>query len=335
LPPTACYHPAFRPTRNGILIWTASFVILPASPKRLDKTIFLGNISQYIVFATGRIEPMGKSAREALTTAVARILRPLVRILLKNGISYRTFADIARSQFVEIARTEFGVGGRKQSVSRIAVITGLTRKEVSRLLDATAASDRQESDRYHRAARVVAGWRRDEAFCKPNGAPGTLSIKGPGPSFQELVLRYGGDVPYRAVLDELLLAGVVERPSENQVRLIKPAYLPQGDEAMKLHILGADTAYLVDTIGRNLRATRPEEALFQRKVLYDNLPDEALPALRRLSSESAQRLLEELDRWLSRHDRDANPEVRGCGRNTAGIGIYYFEEPTPDKDQTA
>lgn len=279
---------------------------------------------------------MEKSTREALTAAVARILRPLVRILLKNGISYRTFADIARGQFVEVAQKEFGVEGRKQSVSRIAVITGLTRKEVSRLLDTSKSTDREESDRYHRASRVVAGWRRDEEFRKANGKPATLSIRGRENSFQELVMRYGGDVPYRAVLDELLLVGVVECPEHDRVELLKHAYLPDGDEAMKLHILGIDTAYLIDTIARNLRAGKSDvEAFFQRKVLYDHLPDEVLPALRRLSSNSAQALLEKLDSWLSGHDRDVNPKLEGSGRNTAGIGIYYFEGPTGDKDQAS
>ena len=87
---------------------------------------------------------MKKSTQEALTAAVARILRPLVRILLKNGISYQTFANIARNQFVEIAQKEFCVEGRKQSVSRIAVITGLTRKEVGRYLKFSVPYDREK-----------------------------------------------------------------------------------------------------------------------------------------------------------------------------------------------
>jgi len=115
------------------------------------------------------------------------------------------------------------------------------------------------------------------------------------------------------------------------VKLIEQAYLPRGDEEMKLHILGVDTSYLIDTIRHNLYENELE-AFFQRKVLYDNLPDEMLPTLRRLSSNNAQALLEKLDIWLSRHDRDVNSQIKGSGRNTAGIGIYYFEEPFSKKD---
>ena len=66
---------------------------------------------------------------------------------------------------------------------------------------------------------------------------------------------------------------------------------------------------------------------FQRKVAYDNLPDEALPAFRKLSTKQAQKLLEKMDEWLAENDRDVNPSVKGIGRNLAGLGIYYFEEP--------
>jgi hypothetical protein len=269
---------------------------------------------------------MEKNKGQILAAALSRILNPLVRILLRNGISYKTFAEIARSQFVEVARQQSGIGGRKQSVSRIAVITGLTRKEVSRLLKYSVPKDSDKSDRYHRAARVVSGWLRDKAYWGHGRRPTALPITGPGKTFQQLVKRYGGDVPHRAVLDELLNAGIVARVDEDRVKLIERAYMPRGDESMKLHILGIDTAYLIETIRHNLMSDGSDPR-FQRKVLYDNLPDEALPALRKLSSRSAQALLEKLDGWLSSQDRDVNPKVGGQGRNTAGVGIYYFEEP--------
>jgi len=269
---------------------------------------------------------MKKSKHQMLAAAVARILKPLIRILLRNGVSYGTFADIAKSQFVEVARKEFGIEGRKQSISRVAVITGLTRKEVQRHVRVRQPNDAESADRYNRAARVIGGWRRDEQFLDHRGKPAILAITGDGGTFQELVRRYSGDVPHRAVLDELVAEGGAERLDGDRVKLIDRAYLPRADESMKLHILGADTAFLIDTIDHNLK--REQQApRFQRKVLYDNLPDEALSEFQRLSSRAAQNLLEKLDRWLSDHDRDTQPDIKGSGRNIAGLGIYYFEKP--------
>ena len=269
---------------------------------------------------------MEKNKYQILAAAVARILRPLIRILLRNGVSYGTFADIAKNQFVEVARKEFAIEGRKQTISRLAVVTGLTRKEVHRTLRQSRPDDRSSTDRYNRAARVIAGWRRDKDFLSPRGSPLALPVSGPGNTFQELVRRYSGDIPHRAVLDELAAEGTVRVSDNDQARLIERAYVPKADESMKLHILGVDTAYLIDAIGHNLRmGDAPPK--FQRKVLYDNLPDDVLPEFRRLSRNYSQKLLEKLDSWLSIRDRDANPNVSGDGRNVAGLGIFYIEAP--------
>ncbi len=275
---------------------------------------------------------MENNQRQVLFAAIVRIMRPLIRILLRNGISFQTFADIAKNQFVEVARTEFGIEGRKQSTSRIAVITGLTRKEVNRIFRLSFPGDQKTAERYNRASRVISGWRRDGDFLDSEGRPAVLGLSGPARSFQELVKRYSGDMPYRAVLDELIAQRVVQREGDMRVKLMERAYLPRANEAMKLHILGTDTGYLIDTIGHNMW---PGESgpRFQRKVLYDNLPDEALPALRRRSSKMGQALLEKLDKIISRQDRDVNPAASGSGRNTAGIGIYYFEEPYVERSE--
>ncbi len=275
---------------------------------------------------------MENNQHQILLAAIARMMRPLIRILLRNGISFQTFADIAKNQFVGVARSEFGIEGRKQSTSRIAVITGLTRKEVTRISRLSLPADQKAAERYNRASRVIAGWRRDADFLDSEGTPSVLALSGPAGTFQELVKRYSGDMPYRAVLDELVGQGLVQREGNMRVKLMERAYLPKADAAMKLHILGTDTGYLIDTIGHNLRPG-DSEPRFQRKVLYDNLPDEALPALHRRSSKMGQALLEKLDKIFSRNDRDVNPDAGGSGRNTAGIGIYYFEKPHAERSE--
>jgi len=275
---------------------------------------------------------MENNQRQILLAAIGRMMRPLIRILLRNGISFQTFADIAKNQFVEVARSEFGIEGRKQSTSRIAVITGLTRKEVTRIFRLSFPGDQKAAERYNRASRVVSGWRRDGDFLDSEGTPAVLALSGPAGTFQELVKRYSGDMPYRAVLDELVAQGVAQREGNMRVKLKERAYLPKADAAMKLHILGTDTEYLIDTIGHNLQPGASEPR-FQRKVLYDNLPDEVVPALRRRSSKMGQALLEKLDKIFSRHDRDVNPDAGGSGRNTAGIGIYYFEKPHGERSE--
>lgn len=271
---------------------------------------------------------MTQKVTKALSAAILRMLRPLVRLLLRHGISYGTFADLAKWVYVDVADKEFSVAGRKQTVSRVSVLTGLSRKEVARIQAIETPDDQVVMQQYNRAARVISGWLRDEKFSDAKGQPNTLPLEGKD-SFAELVKAYSGDLPARAILDELLRVKAVELNDDN-VELLTHAYVPADGEEEKLHILGTDVALLINTIDHNLESTESKPH-FQRKVAYDNLPEEALPLLREISSEKAQALLEELDRYLVKHDRDSNPETKGSGRKRAGLGIYYFEEDIPEE----
>ncbi len=276
---------------------------------------------------------MNTNHLKSLSSAVLRLLRPLVRILLRKGVSYGTFADWAKWVYVDIAMKEFTIKDKKQSTSRISVLTGLSRKEVKRLQEIARPEDGGRDEKYNRAARVIAAWRRERDFLNADGEPSVLSITGPWATFSEIVRRYSGDVPVRAILDELLRIGAVEQLDNGKISLLAKAYIPEINEADKLHILGTDVAHLITTIDHNLKSESTKKSRLQRKVAYDNLPDEILPAFRKLSTKRAQNLLENLDKWLAEHDCDVNPSVQGSGRNIAGLGIYYFEEPYSSEDQ--
>jgi len=261
---------------------------------------------------------------KAITAAVTNILRPLVRLLLRNGIPYRTFSDIAKRVYVDVATEEFGIPGRKQSKSRVSILTGLSRKEVLRVRRLPAPDDLGAGERYNRAARVIAGWVRDLRFRDGSGNPAELPFEGGAASFRELVKAYSGDAPARAVLDELLRVETVRRNPDGKIRLLERSYIPKTGEIDKIGILGVDASDLIATIDHNIR--KPDTPFFQRKVCYDNLPLEALPELEKKAAERGQVLLESMDRWMSARDRDVNPAVSGTGRARAGIGIYYFRE---------
>src|SRR5512139_558758 len=225
----------------------------------------------------------------ALSAAVTTLLRPLVRLLLRNGIPYRTFSDIAKRVYVDVAMEEFGIPGRKQSKSRVSVITGLTRKEVLRVRRLPSPDDLGAVERYNRAARVIGGWVRDPRFHRESGRPMDLPIEGDAACFAELVKIYSGDAPARAVLDELLRVGTVERTQDGKVRLLERSFIPKTGEIEKIGILGVDASDLIATIDHNIR--KSGDAYFHRKVSYDNLPSETLPEFRGIAAERAQGLL--------------------------------------------
>lgn len=261
---------------------------------------------------------------KAIAAAITNLLRPLVMFLLRNGVPYQTFADIAKRVYVDLATEKFDIPGRKQSKSRVSILTGLSRREVLRVKRLPAQDDLGALDRINRAARVIAGWVRDRGFSDESGQPTNLPFDGGDICFLQLVKAYSGDAPARAVLDELMRVGVVERAPDGRIRLLERSYIPRTGEIDKIGILGTDTADLIATIDHNIHQSG--DPFYQRKVCYDNLPSEALPELKKLAGEQSQALLEHMDRWMSERDRDVNPRVPGTGRVRAGVGIYYFQE---------
>jgi len=279
----------------------------------------MGDSSQIMNDGSG-----SQTINRALMSAVFRILKTLIRLLLRHGVPFQAFSDMAKHAYVEVARDDFGIPGRKPTTSRIAVLTGLTRKEIQKLLESALQPDSETAERYNRAARVVSGWIRDRDFSGVDAQPSSLDLDGANGTFADLVRRYSGDMPPRAVLDELLRVGAVEKLGDGRVKLVARAYIPRSSDRDMLAILGSDVADLIGSIDHNLQHT--DDPRFQRKVMYDNLSREGVAKFRDLSAARAQGLIEYLDSWLSQHDRDVNPTVDGTGRMRAGLGIFYFEE---------
>lgn len=271
----------------------------------------------------------------ALNAAVLKLLRPLCRLLLRHHVPFAAFEELAKHTYVQVALEDFGIPGKKPTLSRASILTGLTRKDVTRLASDTAPERAASDEGYNRAARVLTGWARDPDFHGPDGQPRMLApLDGPD-SFAALVKRYSGDMPARAVLDELLRVGAVAERDDGRLELLTAGYVPRGSEVDKLGILGSDVADLIATIDHNLQHADTDPR-FQRKVMYTEFPASQLPAFRKLSTAQAQALLERFDRWLAEHQDNEQADGETQPAMRVGMGIYYFEEPlvpTPRKGQ--
>ena len=267
---------------------------------------------------------MSKSLNQALSAAVLRILRPLVAVLLRHGMAYGTFAELARKAYVEEGFARAEASGKRPTVSGVSALTGLTRKETKRLRELDFIDDQSSSQRYSRAIRVISGWTNDPRFQTPEGEPAVLPMDGAEASFTALVKEYSGDIPPAAMLSVLQDSGTVAT-GEQGVVLQEKAYIPSATPLEKISILGSDVAELTHTIGHNLGA-EPGQRYFQRKVSNVLLHPDAVPAFRELSTRKSQLLLEEYHSWLSNHEIDPEQEhaVEPC---YVAVGIYYSDYP--------
>jgi hypothetical protein len=258
----------------------------------------------------------------AMGNMLARLLKPLVRLLLKHSFPYSAFEEIAKRVYVEVAMEDSGETGRKPSVSRAAVITGLTRKDVSALLARPWTGLDSDATHYNRAARVVTAWVRDESLRQADGRPRPLSAA----EFAELVKRSSGDMPVRAVLDELVRLGSIAEIEEGKLELVDRGFIPSENMLAKVHILGTDGSELLETIIFNIEHGVGTSPRFQRKVMHTGIPLHAIPAFRELSSKKGQAMLELFDSWLAQRDLSAVEQKDWPASARVGVGIYYYEQ---------
>ena len=263
---------------------------------------------------------------DALSSALYRVFVALARICVRHGVPHDLVSEQLKRAFVRVAHDEFPIPGRKQSASRVALLTGIHRKEIARMRDSESPAGDDAAERIASSASVIAGWRRDNDFADGRGLPAALPFDEGEPNFIDLVRGYvGGDVPARAVLDELERVGAVDRLKDGRIRLLASAYTPTNTSAEGIAILGDDVSDLVATIDHNL-AGEEGRPLFQRKVSYDNLPVEAIEGLLVKVDTEGQSVLEKLDRSISRHDRDSNVKAKGTGRKRLMVGVYCYTD---------
>ena len=265
---------------------------------------------------------------ESLQKAVTRVLSPLVRLLLRHGVSHAEFATWAKQAYVTEATTHFGIDHKKPTVSRIAIVTGINRKEVKRIIDLPADVNIGMA-KHNRAVRVVTGWLQDQDYLDNDGEPLSLTYGDSNDTFNQLVKRYSGDVPARALLDELIRVGTVQR-IDDQVTLLSKGYIPRESEDAMLEVFATSAADLLTTLDHNLGTDGTRR--LQMSVAYDNVTGDGLEHFRRLSADKALKLLRDLDSSLSKYDREINPQVSGEGRYRTGLGVYLIEQTLEDTD---
>jgi Family of unknown function (DUF6502) len=155
-----------------------------------------------------------KHARRRLVrrnAGVKELLTELAVVLLQTGITPKHFAELAKQAFVEAAGTLSKFSNGKINRSRVAVMTGLSRAEVKRLLSGHLSMTASVPAQQSRGERVISGWMSDPRFLDGRGRPQRLPIAGAKVSFASLVRKFGGDVPHRAVLEELRRLRVVRQ----------------------------------------------------------------------------------------------------------------------------
>jgi len=268
---------------------------------------------------------------DSLLRALRHLLRPLVRLLLEHEITYPLLASILKSVYAEVALRDFPIEGKRQTDSRLSLLTGIHRKDVKRL--------RREVATRHVAppsvslgAQLVGRWTGSHAYLDREGRPRPLPRLGgaKGPSFESLVASLSKDIRPRAVLDEWLRLGVAHLDAEDRVCLNVDAFVPSRGFEEKAYFFGRNLHDHIAAAGHNLSGRRPP--LLERSVYYGGLTRESVVELAKLSTRLAMEALQAVNRRaLELRKRDAGKRTARLRMNFGG---YFFHSDADEGEDT-
>ena len=260
-----------------------------------------------------------------LQLPLARLLRPLVVLFIRCGITFPALCDLLRELYVNVAEHDFTLAGKEQTDSRVTLLTGIHRKEVARLRGAGAPVSVVPMA-ISRTSRIFARWLSAPDFTDPAGQPLPLSrtadSKTHGPSFEALVTSVTRDVRPRAVLDEWLDRNLVSLDAEGRVVLTEAAFVPSSGSDQQLYYFGRNLHDHIAAAVGNVIGDKPR--FMERAVHYDGLSKGLAEQLEANSREIAMAA-------LTKANKIANT---ACDTDSGGawrwnFGVYVYREEGP------
>jgi len=336
----ACSHiPASALSRTDSLLeycFSSSRVERSDEPRRkagpTEKNVALFSyLRQYVSHIGIRGESVARISPSATQAFFLRLLRPVAKIMLRHGVSYRDLAELCKRVYVSAATDEFGLDGRPANVSRVAMLTGMTRRDVRKVRLGLDTDEEKILARLNNASRILSGWYQDPEFINADGEPLPLTPSGPSPSFSELSRRYAGDIPVTTTLKELKSVGAVSVDDDGNLiavtRYYMPGSTPSPTTAETLLRSGSVLEDIGDTIDHNLRRTASEQSRFEGRATNRNVSRDSREDFKAFLEKEGQQFLEKVDQWLSDHevakqDQDSPETLR------LGIGAYWIEGQT-------
>jgi hypothetical protein len=252
-------------------------------------------------------------SKHAVVIAVRTMLRPIVRLMIGMGFSARDFIEVTKTVYTEVATKEYGKRGRNANTSRVALLTGLTRREVARLQKVSYQDPLFLADPVAPLGHVLASWHQQAEFLDEHGRPKVLALK---PTFMDLVNEHRGDVPATTVVKELLAHNAIEI-RDDRVKALTRYFMPFELKPQAVERFGRVIGDVGDTIYRNLLLEDRSKASFEGRASNELVAVTSADAFRKFLDRRAMEFLEEVDNWLSDH---SDPEAQESTR--LGVGVY-------------
>jgi hypothetical protein len=271
---------------------------------------------------------MASASNSQVLAATRQWLKPLIHVLIRCGVTWKDFAELAKTTYVEVATRQFGKRGRPTNVSRTSVLTGLARREVRKQRERLVTAPEAWSAYVTKASLVLACWHQDPEFLTAEGKPALLPVGGAGASFATLVKRCGAtDVRASTLLKELRTTGAIRVTADGLLEALERAYIPHMMDEQLIRLWGTVMADVASTVVHNLTRETTVPARFQRFSVNYRVQAAVQPEFRHFLNREAQAFLERIDDWLMQHSVDAKDAKAGSGETVRlGAGVYHVQD---------
>jgi Family of unknown function (DUF6502) len=262
--------------------------------------------------------------KEATITALKRVAEPLVDLMFDTGVTVHEFGQLVRESAVRVAAKRVSRESGRDSKSRVAIVTGLPRSEVARILRSGDASSSKRVGQ-HPSRKILAAWYENPRFLAANGDPAVLPIFGKRRSFEQLVAMCSRGIPVRAMLDELTQIDAIERLSDQRVKAKSRIPILTGLTASAIAVIGERTGDLLETLTNNLR--RKSNPLFEGTTLVDEVDLDMITLVRREIEEQGANFINSANSLLNRsRARPSRSSVKTSTKCRLGVTVYYFQD---------
>jgi hypothetical protein len=274
----------------------------------------------------------GYTVNLRLLAAFRFLLVPLVRILLRNGISFIEISEVMKGAYARVAATDFAVPGRPMSYSRLSITTGIARRDFERVLGEEDRLRRALESNATRIANVLQGWHNDPEYMGPYGFPRDLAFArepGGGPSFEDLVARFAADIQPQLMLEELIGVGAATIAEESgMIRVLKRTFIPEQMAPELIEVFARGVRRYVETIDHNLGEQDSSKRRFERWVFPDyGIREEDWVPFSDMVRDRLQEVIEDLETQFVLF-RKPRPEVDRI--LSVGVGLYLYKDDLAD-----
>lgn len=270
---------------------------------------------------------MAQQVRHGLLAAVRQLLRPLVKLLIEQGVTHDEFAAVGKEIYVEVALRSVAGDSQKESLVSAETITGIDQKDIQKTINATLDGKNEESNKAKLVERVLLAWHTEPDFVGPYGFPLELPFNSEfpdRPSIEKLAERFDQGSSAAKILDELVRVRAVRKIDTGEFKVLRRDYIPEALAPSSLERFGEVVGNFIATVAHNLSNSKEEDRRFERHVVADDgVTDADFKKFDEYVKDQGLAFLVRVDDWFVTDT--AKPPEKGAKNPIAtGLGLYHY-----------